>query len=105
MIKLKRKDSSVDRGCPYEVYINDKLVCKINNGEELGLDLKQGEYVIQIKAHNFTSEKVKFTLFENQFASFICYPLYSENKGTKFIYKSLFNKVGIALEKQNDFYL
>jgi hypothetical protein len=34
MIKLKRRDCVADKGCPYNVYLNDKKICQITNGEE-----------------------------------------------------------------------
>ena len=105
MIKLKRRDCVADKGCPYNVYLNDKKICQIKNGEELGMDLKPGDYVMQIKGGNFISEKLKFTIYGEQLTSIICYPLYSENKGTKFFYKALCNKVGIELKIEDNFYL
>lgn len=105
MIKLKRKNDRTDYGCPYRVYIDNNLFCEIKNDEEIGFEISKGTHTLQVRGPHFKSEIVKFEVDDDEFLSFICYPMYTNGKASKFMYKVLSNKIGIALKKNSDFYL
>ena len=47
---------------------------------------------------------IEFDVDTDEFLSFICYPKYTNSKITKTVIKLLSNSVGIALEKNADYY-
>ena len=105
MVKLKRRTSKTDYGCKYEIILDEKNIGFIENGEEVGLEPQKGMHKLQIKGPQFKSNIVKFEVINDEIISFECYPLYTENKLTKIIFKFIFSRVGIELVKSKDIYL
>ena len=68
------------------------------------MDLKLGKETLQVKSPYFRSDIIEFDVDTDEFLSFICYPKYTNSKITKTVIKLLSNSVGIALEKNGDYY-
>ena len=104
MVKLKRKSSVTDNGCAYKVYVDNKFFCKIEDNQEIGFEIGKGKHTLQVKSPYFRSDIIEFDVDTDEFLSFICYPKYTNSKITKTVIKLLSNSVGIALEKNVDYY-
>ena len=105
MIKIKRLSNKIDYNIPYRVFIDGRVVMELANGEMRDYDTLEGEHTIKIESESFVSEEVKFTSYDGQIVEFECKPDHSESKISKITRKLLLGKLGISLEKKNDFYL
>ncbi len=105
MIKIKRLKDKIDYNLPYRVYIDGRVVMELLNGEMRDYETIEGEHTIKIESDFFVSEEVKFTSYEGQIVEFECKPDHSESNFSKTMRKLFLGKLGISLEKKNDFYL
>lgn len=105
MIKIKRLSHKIDYNIPYKVWIDGRVVMDIANGEMRDYETVEGEHTIKIESDSFVSEEVKFTSYDGQIIEFECKPDHSESNFSRITRKLLLGKLGISLEKKNDFYL
>ncbi len=105
MIKIKRLADKIDYNIPYKVCIDGRVVMELTNGEMRDYETVEGEHTIQIESDSFVSEEVKFTSYDGQIIEFECKPDHSTSNFSKVARKLLLGKLGISLEKKNDFYL
>jgi hypothetical protein len=105
MIKIKRASSQIDYTIPYRVVIDGKVVMELKSGEMRDYSLKEGEHTLKIVSDSFVSEVIKFHSYEGQIIEFECKPEHGESNFSKIGRKLFLGKLGIHLEKKNDFYL
>lgn len=104
MIKLKRLNSIVDHNTEYKVYINNIVVANIYSGELKNVNIKPGNYEIEIKSSEMKSNKIKFDICDGEIIEFEIKPNYDNNFFSKFITKIL-GGMGIKISIKSDIYL
>lgn len=79
-----------DRLRAWRIFIDDKKVGKIKEGESLSFPIRSGEHELQLKVDWGTSEKQHFNVGDNDQASFVCKPRPSARsvfkRGNEFFY-------------------
>lgn len=105
MIKIKRLQHSVDYHIPYRVLIDGKVVMELKDNDFRDYALQEGEHTIKIVSDEYVSEPIKFQIFDGQIIEFECQADHGPSKTSKVLRKIFLGKVGIRLQKKNDFYL
>lgn len=105
MINIIRISSNVDYDIPYDVYIDNVHVLTVYNRETKSIQLKDGNHTIYIKSSKYRSNEVNFDIYKNENIDFEVSPDYKNNALSKFFTSTLYGKLGIKIEKKNDFYL
>lgn len=107
MIKISRIiDNNVDYNVTYEIYINNILLDKLENGECKSFRLKIGEnYKMFIKNKDIISNEVVFNMDSDQVIEFECGPMYKETFFSKFSQTKKYVNHRIKLEIAKDFHL
>ena len=82
-IILNRDSGYADRLRAYHVVIDDKKTAKISNGANLEIIVEPGSYELFLKIDWCRSNKIKFSISENEIKEFNCG---SNLRGIKFIF-------------------
>lgn len=105
MLTIKRKEKIVDMDISYQVVINGMNMCTLDNGQMKNLDLKNGDYKIQIKSSRFKSKIIPFSITDGSHVEFICKPIYKRNVFSVLLYRIFKRNIAISLELKQDIYL
>lgn len=107
MIKISRiVDNNVDYNVTYEIYINDILLDKLENGECKSFRLKIGEnYKMFIKNKDIISNEVVFNMDSDQVIEFECGPMYNETFFSRISKNKKYVNHRIKLAIAKDFHL
>lgn len=105
MLIIKRDDTVVDKEVDYTITLNEIVMGSIHSGEIKQLDIKNGEYQLQIHSNTFHSNKVNFSMNDGQIVEVFCKPKYQDTVLSKVVYQTIFLKQGILLEIKQDIYL
>ncbi|MCI8545137.1 MAG: hypothetical protein HFH09_02775 [Bacilli bacterium] len=105
MLTIKREQMWVDADISYQVIINGVNMCTLDNGQIKNLDLKKGDYKIQIRSSRFQSIEIPFSITDGSHVEFVCKSNYKNTKMSIFIHRVLKKNVGIHLELKQDIYL
>lgn len=106
MIKISRLDKSIDYNIDYEIYIDGVNMGRIKSGEAKNFNLRiKKTYEIEIKSSEYTSQKIKFELYDNQIIELICYPIHKNNFMSTVIFKWILSGKGIKLLIDKNFYV
>lgn len=105
MLTIKREQKIVDGDISYQVLINGINMCTLDNGNIKNLDLKNGDYKIQIQSSRFKSIEIPFSITDGSHVEFVCKPNYKNTKLSIFKYRVLKKNVGIDLKLRQDIYL
>lgn len=105
MIKINRLNCKTDYYLDYDIYINNIKIITISNNEIKNINLKPGNYYIEIKSGFSKSKKINFELSQNQIIEFEIKPKHQNNVIFKIIAKLLFNNAIINIKIKSDIYL
>lgn len=105
MLTIKREQQAVDADISYHVIINQIDMCTLENGQMKNLDLKNGDYKIQIKSSRFVSQEIPFSMAEKTQIEFVCTPSYKNTTWSIFLHKTFKKNRGILLKLTQDIYL
>ncbi len=107
MIKISRiVDNKVDYNVLYEIYVNDILLDKLENGEGKSFRLKIGSsYKIFIRNKNIKSNVITFDMGNDQVIEFECGPMYKETLLSKISKNKKYINQHIKLVIAKDFHL
>lgn len=72
MIRISRKSMSFDSFRRYKIYVDDKFCCSINDGEIKEINIDEGEHSIYLKIDWCKSNKLNFSIKDNQVLNFNC---------------------------------
>ena len=107
MIKISRiVDNNIDYNITYEIYVNDILLEKLENGECKSFRLKIGEnYKMVIKNKDIISNEVVFNMDSDQVVEFECGPMYRKTLFSRFSKNKKYVNHSIKLVITKDFHL
>lgn len=105
MLTIKREQMWVDADISYQVIINGVNMCTLDNGQIKNLDLKKGDYKIQIRSSRFQSIEIPFSITDGSHVEFVCKPNYKNTTLSIFTHRVLKKNVGIDLKLKQDIYL
>jgi len=107
MIKISRiVDNNVDNNVTYEIYINNILLDKLENGECKSFRLKTGEnYKMVIKNKDKVSNEIIFNMDSDQVIEFECGPIYGKTFFSNFSKNKKYVNHRIKLVIAKDFHL
>ena len=71
-IHLKRTSQYVNRLREFNIYLNNKYVKDISNGEEIVLPVEKGTYQIYVQVDWVKSEKYEFTIHTGEEIHLLC---------------------------------
>lgn len=105
MIKVHRINHAVDYEIPYQIFVDGKSVLVIHTNERLDYSVTPGKHTICVKSSKYRSNKITFTIDQNEIVEFEIKPDYKNNVLSKLITNTLFFKIGIKISKVESFYL
>ena len=105
MLTINREKSKVDENIFYEVWINGINMGSLENGKLKNLDLKNGNYKMQIRSSKMVSKVVEFSITNGSYVEYKVKPVWKGTTASLLFYTILKGKKGINLELKQDIYL
>jgi hypothetical protein len=102
VIYLQRGSQFINRFRKFKVYLNDRYVCDISNGEEIILPVEEGKYELYLKIDWKKSETYKLSIHTDEEIHLLCgSPLMGVKLFIPFILVPLFVKRQLFIKEIN----
>lgn len=105
LLKVNRIKAQVDYDQIYQVYIDNRFVMDIENGQIKDFPIAVGKHTIQVRSSIYKSEVISFDIGDGEIIEFKVQPDYKNNWFSKFLHHTIYGKQGLKLFLSQDFYI